>query len=227
MDLKDLKNIWQSHDKKLDENIRLNNEILKKMNLDKTHHEVQRFSVTPYLGLIVGLLTLLYLGGFIYHHAGMLRFLIPAGLIASFALFQLLFSIYQTSMLRTINYEAPVTGIQKKLMSLSVSRIRYLTITRFAYPLLWLPVLIVALQGIWGIDFYDELNWQWFTIQISLGAAFSIFGIWLSFAYALNKIRSPFLHKLLENIATYDITGQNLITAAGYLAEIKAFEKEG
>lgn len=227
MDLNDLKNIWQSHDKKLDENIRLNKEILKKMNLEKTHSEIQRFSVTPYLGLIVGLLTLIYLSGFIYHHTGMPRFLIPAGLIAGFALFQMLFSIYQTSMLRTINYEVPVTGIQKKLMSLSVSRIRYLTITRFAYPLLWLPVIIVALQGIWGIDFYGELNWQWFTIQISLGAAFSIFGIWLSFAYALNKVRSPLLQKLLENIATYDITGQNLITAAGYLAEIKSFEKGG
>lgn len=227
MDLNELKNIWQSHGKKLDENIRLNKDILKKMNLEKTHSAVQRFSVTPYLGLIVGLLTLIYLGGFISHHTEMPRFLIPAGLIAGFALFQILFSIYQASMLRSINYDAPVTGIQKRLMSLTVSRIRYLTVTRFAYPLLWLPVIIVALKGIWGVDYYEALNWQWFTIQMSLGAAFSIFGIWLSFIYALNKVRSPLLQKLLENIATYDITGKNLVTAAGYLAEIKLFEREG
>ena len=232
MELQELKDIWQEYDKKLDKHVKLNMQMFKKINLDKTRSALEKFIKTPVFGLIIGLIVQLSMGAFIYDHFSMPKYIIPAALIWLFALFQVIFSGYQLSVILPasdggqINFDLPITEIQKKLEKLKIYRVRYLTVTRFSYPLLWIPVLIVGLKAIFNFDFYLHFDDKWILAQIFLGLVFIAFGIWLSKKVADKNSASPFLNKLINNIAVNDITGKNLNSAMTFLRDIEDFEKE-
>ncbi|MCH8127612.1 hypothetical protein IIC38_16890 [candidate division KSB1 bacterium] len=97
---------------------------------------------------------------------------------------------------------------------------------RFSYPLLWIPVLIVGLKAIFNFDFYLHFDDKRIQAQIFLGLVFIAFGIWLSKKVADKNSASPFLNKLINNIAVNDITGKNLSSAIAFLKDIEDFEKE-
>jgi len=232
MELQELKNIWQAYDKKLDKHVKLNIQMFKKMNLDKTRSALEKFTKTPALGLIIGISVQLAMGGFIFNQLSTPLYIIPAALIWVFALFQSIFSGYQLSVILPtsvggeINYDLPITEIQKKLERLKVYRIRYLTVTRFSYGLLWLPFLIVGVKAFWNFDFYLYFDHTWILSVILFGLAFTLFGIWLSMSYARKKIASPFLNKVVKNISMNDVTGKRLVSAMNFLDEIEEFERE-
>ncbi|MFQ5640059.1 MAG: hypothetical protein ACE5IR_18935 [bacterium] len=232
MELQELKNIWREYDKKLDKNMKLNLHILKKMNLDKTKSALEKFIKTPALGLIIGIIVQIAMGSFIYSHFSMPQYVIPAVLIWSFALFQVIFSGYQLSIILpieqggAINYDMPITEIQKKLERLKVYRIRYLTVTRFSYGLLWLPVLIVGCKAFFNYDFYLHFNHTWIVCVILCGLVFTTFGIWLSIKLSDRKKTSPLLKKWMNHFYKNDITAKNLYSAMTFLSDIEDFEKE-
>ena len=119
-----------------------------------------------------------------------------------------------------------VTGIQKKLEIMKIHRIRYLTITRFAYAILWVPVLIVGVRVFFDGNLYQHLDNTWLLVQALLGLACIIFAIRLSQQYAAQKITSPLLNKLVGNISINDFTGRSLVSAISFLNEIETFENE-
>lgn len=226
MNLDDIKKQWQEQDEKLEKQLRLNLEILRKVNLDRTQSALSKFLKTPVFGILVSAALLVYLAFFFNQNAENLEFVVPAAIVAVFAAYQLIFSLYQTSTLAQISYSEPVAQIQKSLERLRIYRHRYLITTRLSYPLLWIPVLIVALKGIWGENFYAHFDTWWLIMQICLGLAFISLGLWLAHAAANNRPLPALLQTLSQNIERYDLTGKELSVAAGFLKEIKTFEKE-
>ncbi len=226
MELDDLKNTWRVYDAKLEKSMKLNMHILKIMDLDKTRTALKKFIMTPFLGVIIGIVLQVMLGSFIYNHISMPEFVIPAALIYLFALMQTIFGIYQSSVVLQIDYDMTVTGIQKKLEIMKIHRIRYLTITRFAYAILWVPVLIVGVRVFFDGNLYQHLDNTWLLVQALLGLACIIFAIRLSQQYAAQKITSPLLNKLVGNISINDFTGRSLVSAISFLNEIETFENE-
>ena len=91
---------------------------------------------------------------------------------------------------------------------------------------LWMPVLIVGVKAYFDVNLYLYLDNTWILIQILVGLACIIFGIWLSQQYAAQKITSPFLNKVVDNISLNDFTGRSLASAIAFLNDIEAFEKE-
>jgi serine/threonine-protein kinase len=232
MKLDEFKEIWQEYDKRLDKQVKFNTQMFRKMNLDQTRSALDRFTKTPILGMVLGLAVQLAAGTFIYHHWSLPQFVIPSALIWLFGLFQVWFSGFQLSVILPtnvggeINYDLPVTEIQKKLEKLRVHRVRYLTVTRFSYGLLWLPVLIVGLKGFFNYDFYVYFNHKWILSVILCGLAFTMFGIWLSLSSAEVQAKWPVLKKVTENIRVNDVTGKGLDSAMISLEAIEDFEKE-
>lgn len=226
MDSQDMKDMWQAYDKKLDRQIQLNTKLLKRMDMDRTRTALSKFMRTPVLGTVIGLVMQMILGWFIYNHLDQPYFAGTAGLIYLFALGQTIFSIYQSSQMLQLDYDAPVVEIQKKLERIKILRVRYLTITRFAYALLWVPVLIVGAKLLFDADLFAHLDNTWLLIQMSIGLVCVGFGIWLSKRAAEQKVTSPLLHKILNNISINDITGRSLASAVTFLHDIEAFEQE-
>jgi hypothetical protein len=226
MNLEEWKNIWLDHDKKLDKHIKLNIEQIKKLNLDNTRSELDDFLRTPLYGLVIGIALQIFLIYFIVNHINMLEFVAPAVLINTFVILQIIISVFQASVILKLNYNSPITDIQKKLGWLNLRRIRYLTTTRFSYPLLCVPVLIVGSKAIFNVDLYLYLEPWWIWLQVGIGVIFLMFGLWLSMQYATQKINSTLLKRLMANITRNDMTGKSLSYAISILNDIEKFEKE-
>ncbi len=232
MELQELKDIWQVYDKKLDKHVKLNIQMFKKINLDKTRSALGKFTRTPTLGLIIGVATQMAMGIFIFNQLSTPVYIIPAALIWVFALLQAIFSGYQLSVILhtsvggEMNYDLPITEIQKKLQRLKIYRTRYLLVTRFAYGLLWLPFLIVCSRAFWNFDFFRYFDHLWILSTILVGLVITLFGIWLSMSYGKEKFSLAFLNKIIDEISVGDITGKGLVSAMTFLDEIEAFEKE-
>jgi hypothetical protein len=79
-------------------------------------------------------------------------------------------------------------------------RIRVTKWTLLSAPLLWTPLLIVALKGQLGLDAYAIFSQSWL---------------------AANLERSPCIQSLMR-----DIAGYNLTAAAGFLSSLARFEEE-
>jgi len=61
MELDDLKNIWAQYDKKLSDNLKLNEDLLRRMNLDKSKQEMQKPLNYKIASVILNLFFLLFL----------------------------------------------------------------------------------------------------------------------------------------------------------------------
>jgi hypothetical protein len=226
VELDDLRNVWRDYDAKLDKSMKLNMHLLKRFDLDKTQSELKRFLRAPILGVVIGFLVMLIMGNFAYTHMGEPEFLAPAILLFIFALGQVVFGIYQSSVVLHVSYDEPITAIQRKLAAMRVHRIRYLTITRFAYAILWIPVVTVGVEAAFGVNLFEYLDTTWLVLNLLIGVACVLFAFWLSQRWAAGKITSPFLIKLVDNVSLNDFTGKSLISAIAFLDDIVAFERE-
>lgn len=98
-------------------------------------------------------------------------------------------------------------------------RIRYTTMLIFSGPLLWLPVMIVTVKGVY--DFFYHFDQAWIASQYAFGLVILALGIWLAKRYNHGQISRPWLKKLID-----DIAGKNLAVASASLKEIEGFARE-
>jgi hypothetical protein len=74
LDLDEMKKQWAEHDRKLDESIRLNRQLLSTTNLNGARSAMQRMAAFLGLEAAVQLAVVVALGSFIYEHIAMMRF---------------------------------------------------------------------------------------------------------------------------------------------------------
>ena len=158
MDLEDLKRRWDEHDAKLDRSIRLNTHLLQNVLLGKADASTRWLSRGLTFELLLSLIAPVCLGLFIAHHIGETRFLVPAVVLHLCAIAAVISTVHQMVAIHGIDYGAPIVEIQKRLESLRVERIRTTIWTLAAAPLLWTPLLIVALKGLFDVDAYASLG---------------------------------------------------------------------
>ena len=83
MELQELKDLWRQHDEKLDKQIQLNTQLLKKMELNNTRSALRKATLDPVFSLIFGVLMLCPLVPFIYNHIQQVQYAGPATGLAS------------------------------------------------------------------------------------------------------------------------------------------------
>ena len=221
MDLQEIKNLWRQHDEKLDRQIQLNMQLLRKIEFKKTRSALRKLMVGPILGIVVGGVLQFALGPFIFFHFSQPQFAAPALLLDLFAMLMLVSGAYQLSIIDKIDYDGPVAAIQKHVEKLRIYRIRYTTILKLSGPLLWVPVLIVGLKGFYDFDFYAHFDHAWIASQIAVGFAVIALGVWLAGRHTADRISWPWLRRVMGSMA-----GQDLAAAKTALKEIEDFARE-
>jgi predicted membrane metal-binding protein len=99
--------------------------------------------------------------------------------------------------------------------------IRHLQWTLLLAPLLWTPLLIVALEGFLRVDAYKTLGPAYLLASLLLGLAIIPLAIWLSKKFGDGMDRSPKIQWLMKELAGY-----NLNAASDFLATLSEFEVE-
>ena len=124
LDLDEMKRTWAEQDRKLEESIRLNKQLLTAAHLNGARSALQRLTFFLSLGAVVWLAIVVALGNFIYEHVTMVRLALPAVALDLFAIGMLGARVAQIAGLRRIDYGKPIARIQRQLESLRVLRIR-------------------------------------------------------------------------------------------------------
>jgi hypothetical protein len=100
-------------------------------------------------------------------------------------------------------------------------RIRHIQGIFLAATLAWTPLMIVTLEGFWGLDAYRLFGTAFLVSNLLVGLAIIPLALWLSKRFSDRMGRSPFLQRLMK-----DLAGYNLNAAAGFLAKLSQFEDE-
>jgi len=225
MDIDDLKQRWDDQDRKLDIIIRLNTRLLQEPVLNKAATAMTRLSWLVLPEMLLNLIACGWLGSFIAEHLHAARFLVPAVALDLGALALLIAGIHQWIAIRSVDYSAPIVEIQKRLGGLKVQSVRTTKLVLLTAPLVWTPLLIVALKGLLNLDAYRMFSHAWLAANLAVGLAVIPLAVWIARRTAGRMERSPFVQGLLRNILR-DIAGYNLTAALGFVSSLARFEQE-
>ena len=218
LDLDQMKQQWTEHDRKLEEMIRLNRQLLSATNLNGARSRLQRMATLLELGAIIWFAIAVSLGSFIFANIGTLRFALPAALLDVFAIGMLSANIRLMATARQIDYACSVTSIQKQLANLRRLRIRITQWALIAGTVVWAPAALLACRALFGIETYSV---AWLLANVVFGLSLIPLSLWVSKKFGDRMGRSPFMQQLMN-----DIAGRNLTKAQNFLSELSEFESE-
>jgi len=221
MELDDIKRHLGHLDGKLDATLRLNRRVLDQRILDKVDKALRRLGWALGIELVLGTVTALLTGSFVADHVREPRFLVPGLVLHIFVIAQIGMLVRHAVATRQIDFGAPIVEIQRRIETLRVSMIRTTVWTFLLAPLLWPPLLIVALKGVLGIDAYAVLGATYLSANVALGLAVIAIGLLVSRLFADRLSGSPFVRRLMR-----DLAGTNLAAAQGFLASLSRFETD-
>jgi hypothetical protein len=221
MDLDELKQKWAEQDRKLDAILRMNRQLLTASNLNRARSGLQRLAIALGVESVIWFAIIGALGHFIYEHAALVRFAIPAVCLDVYAIANLIALIRQMKAALDLDYSKPIAVIQKQIESLRILRIRYTQVAVIAGVLAWTPFVIVALKGFLELDAYLVPGVPWLLANVLSTIAFAALAVMLSRKYGEQMGRSPFLQRLMK-----DVAGYNLNAAAESLVKLSEFEHE-
>jgi len=153
MELDELKSAWAQYDKKLNENLRLNEDIIRKMNLDNSKKEMKTpFGYEVYSVVSFGIF-LLFVMSSTYKFADETKYLISGLLTIIICLIGLIFSIQKLSLLSKIDYHnTPVVDLQKNISIVKHKYLQYKKGEMFLFPIFALIAMPILAKGLGNLD---------------------------------------------------------------------------
>ena len=221
MELEDLKRRWEAQDGKLETSLRLNTRLLRDSVLARAETALGGLSRLLRIELLVNLGAAFCTGSFLATHLTQTRFLVPGVTLHLCVIALLIAGVRQLVALRTVDLGAPIVAIQRQMETLRIERIRATTYALVASPLLWTPLLIVALEGLFGVDAYTAIGVPYLLANLALGVLVVVLAVWISRRYAERMDRSPLAQRVMRHLA-----GQSLTSAAAFLSSISEFEHD-
>jgi hypothetical protein len=222
MEMDELRLAWQQVDRKLDQVIEWKRRLERTGSLHRVKTPLRQLAVSLVFEGILAICALILLGYFIAANFRDARFVLPAALLDAWNIACLAAVIRQLIGISQIDYEKPILDVQRQLERLRVSRLRIL---RWALitgqAVWWLPLLIVVLRGIFGVDVYQAFS----PLYLYVNAAFSIVVLALSIWFSAKMSRQESGPRLLRALAGH-IAGRHIDRALASLRSLSAFESE-
>lgn len=205
MDINEFKSAWLQHDRKLSENLSINEALLQKVNLDRSREELNkplRYEIVSFFFFILLIPVFIFLAVLYRPEPQML---ISALLALSTLVLGLILCIKKIRLFYRIDYyNLPVLQLQERLALLksgilSARKIEVL----FLLPILFITALALMLRYIRGINLFEDIS---FFLPIVLPGLLVAWGATL------------FLNKYL-----YD---KKISNVAALLKELRNYHKE-
>lgn len=202
MELDELKAIWLQHDKKLSENLKLNEELLRRTNLNSSKREFQKPLNWEIANIIAAVLIVVYLTVQSINLFNEFKFSIPGILSVLLVLVYLFFSILKVNRFLKIDYfQSSVVKLQKDIAELNqlILRIR-------KYELAFLPILIVFVlpiifKAVNNLDIYKHVWLFIFEVVFIVGLGGGA-GMWFNKNYVDKKMNNA--KRFLEELNSFE-----------------------
>lgn len=160
MDINEFKSAWLQHDRKLSENLSINEALLKKVNLDRSRKELNKpllYELSSFFLFIILIPVFIFLSVLYRSESNMLI----SGILALATLvLGLVLCIKKIRLFYRIDYyNQPIIQVQERLAHLksgilSARKIEVL----FLLPVLFLTALALTLRYLKGINLYEDIS---------------------------------------------------------------------
>lgn len=211
---------WSSISKKLDQNWRLNFELLRKTNLDKARNKVTRLIWVTAVTLAFYTFCLFGLTKFAVANWSE-PLLAASGLILAFwCLVICIGAVHELELMSRLQYDKPILELQKDLAKIRVVIVKYLRILVWLLPnsFVFIPL---TFKGLFGFNILEQapMDWVLWNIAISI-AIFAPVSYFLWVKLNPKQIDEKWLRILFQG------SGSQLNDAIVFLEEIEEFEAE-
>jgi hypothetical protein len=221
MNLDELQQMWAEHDKRLDQSLRLNVQLLREVHLGHARSVLSRLRWMIGFEFATDALLVLWLGSYAVDHLGELRFGVPGALLFLVWTGFLALSLRQLERAGRLDYGAPIAAMQRQLESLRILRTANTKWRLLLAPALWTPLVIVVLQAFFGVDAWKNPGAAWVLANALVGTALSPALFWFCRRYADRLQRLRFVQGIVSNVS-----GRCLARARERLDAIAEFEQE-
>ena len=218
MKFEELESRWADFDRSLDG---VAAELHKRVDaIDAAKSTVRRLTRQVASGVAINALLAIALGLFCARHLGEPQFLIPGVIIDLCVIALLIRGVHQLISLRATDFGSTVIESQRRIETLRLSRIQTNRWTLILAPLMWTPLLIVTLKGVFGLDSYATFETSWFIANTAVGIALTPLLMWISKRFGNRFHEATFAKQLLE-----DLVGRSRARTAAFLDQLNNFEK--
>ncbi|HZV77779.1 MAG TPA: hypothetical protein VFF63_08495 [Candidatus Babeliales bacterium] len=219
MEIEELKRLWAESNRKLEASTRLNTALLRQSNLRTADTSLKRLSRGIAFELVVNVAGIVLLGAFIASHLHQPRFVVPAVALDLYGIALVIAAVRQLAELGAMDYDEPVVAIARRLEQLRLERVRTTFWTLLLAPLMWLPLLIVGMQALFGVDCYAA-GLPWLAANVIFGLAVIVAAIFISKRYGPRLGASTPMRAVADAFA-----GRSLKAALESLDSIRRFEE--
>ncbi|CAN5289918.1 hypothetical protein BH20BAC1_BH20BAC1_05640 [soil metagenome] len=160
MNYNELAAIWNSNNIDLEKSITINKDLAKTIGIKKIRADLFHIKLSAVINVWAGGWFSYFLVRFSANHPDM-KIFIPAVLLLLVIIFGMFMEIYKAIVLLTLNARESVLEAQQKLIRLQKLELVSIYSLYISIPMFSAPFLIVAAQGIAGIDLYSfSTNWM-------------------------------------------------------------------
>lgn len=200
MEIDDLQKAWAQYDKKLNENLKLNEQLLRTMNLDKSKKEMNLPFAHELVSLIVAGICMIFVISTTYKFAGNVELLL-SGILTSIIIALAFIGAYKKiKILSNIDYhKASIIDLQRSLLKFDRLYLKCKKIEFILIPVFVLVALPILAMGSKGYDMLEHRD-RYLAILISSIVLIYPIVIWgYKHAYS-NKLRNAndFISELNE-----------------------------
>ena len=202
MEIDELKTVWAKYDKKLTENLKLNGELLRKMNLDKSKREMNTPLNSEIMGVVIGGIFLAFFLSATLRFSGEFKFFISGILTNAICIIITALSIKKIKLLSSIDYyNSSIVDLQKSILNFKRILIQYKKVELiggFFLAIVMSPILVKALRN---VDVYTN-PWRYAGAAIfALIVGYPI-GIWMYKNWYEKKIQNT--EQFLKEIEKFE-----------------------
>lgn len=157
MELEELKAQWAQYDKKLTQNLKFNEEILRKMNLDNSKKAMNTPLIYEIISSVTSVLVLLYLVKVVYRFSGDIAFLLPGIVSLAVVSVWLFFSIIKIKLLSNLNfYNSSIMELQKSVNGFEQMYLLSKKIELYSAPIFFVASYPILAMSLYGLNLYDH-----------------------------------------------------------------------
>ena len=219
MELDDLKQAWQTIDRRLDEHGTLQLSMYRDGKLDTLRRRLRPLAWGQALQVLFGGLVVALAFSFWSAHRQETPMLVAGMVMHAYGVLTIIMGGVTLVRLDRIDYAAPVVAVQKQLASVRRLYVFGGMVVGLPWWVLWVPATMMLFKTAFGVDLYSNLQ-SWFWLSVAVGVA-GVVATWGFHRWSQHPSR-PRLAKLVDD----SLTGASLRKAQGVLDEIRQFERD-
>jgi hypothetical protein len=201
LDLDSLRNRWSAQGREIDAQLGLDLDAVRRLQTARTRSALGRHRGGLLVQLLTGAAGIGLLALFALRHGSEWPYLLAALPLLGLLAVHFIVDARQWRAVAGIDYSAPVVALRETLDALLQRRLRLVRTVVYISPLIWWPMLMVIVKGLWNIDLLDWMHPSVLPITALAGVAVIAIVELAAHAIARRFPQAPALRRFLDDLA--------------------------